>query len=222
MWKTQTGKDAKHTSSHEDAHHTDEQMLVENFPWPQLLNSAYWPTFQPGCVTETHNQAATQMNSNEAVHPLKNHMNMLACNKSLSLPDWHLVSLPFLCQTPSLHQPLPSPQVLISTICWSRSVFCFRSPSVLLALPTLRLVLHNRDDSFGTGFICSSLWIHLVPADWCQTNVFFFKPQPAQQMLLPQNRIKTQGILCFFPVQLVLPWFAKLLLLLWVKLVFSF
>lgn len=29
------------------------------------------------------------------------------------------------------------------------------------------------DDSFGTGFICSSLWIHLVPADWCQTSIFF-------------------------------------------------
>ncbi len=82
---------------------------------------------------------------------------------------------------------LPSPQVLISTICWSRSVFWAQilSLSVLLTLPILRPGLHNSDDSVGTCCICSPLSGHI----WAQLTgvkpVFCFKPQPVQQIGLP-------------------------------------
>lgn len=79
-------------------------------------------------------------------------------------------------QTPSetVSRLLPSPQVLISTICWTRSVFWAQffslSLSLLLTLPILTSMLHNSDDSVGTGCICSSLFLD-TSGDWCQTCV---------------------------------------------------
>ena len=111
---------------------------------------------------------------------------------------WHArnlllsVLVSFLCLP--LHPPppesvcwlLPSPQVLISTICWSRSVFwaLSLSLSVLLTLPILRPVLHNSDDSIGTGCICSSVSGYIWPqlTGVVSTQCFAFEPQPLQQI----------------------------------------
>lgn len=74
------------------------------------------------------------------------------------------------------------------------------SLSVLLTLPALRPVLHNGDDSIGTGCICSTVSGYIWPQLTGVNTVFCFKPQPTK-VVQPLNtttnkRTRHHELLC--------------------------